>query len=135
MPIAAFSETATASASGSPTRCRKNRAADAFLIAGRFIEREQCELAVRDNIFFGHRRRPILDGAALGRDGGRMFAHLVQQPSRFGVVAFDEDGRATSLEEKKPAHPKSNFSVPGLYFYDEQVLDFARRLTPSARGE
>jgi glucose-1-phosphate thymidylyltransferase len=108
--------------------------ADAFLIAGRFIEGEQCAVALGDNIFFGHRLRHILARASEEQAGGRIFAYWVQDPGRFGVVAFDEDGRATSLEEK-PAHPKSNFAMPSLYFYDEQVLDFARRLTPSARGE
>ncbi|QLD12554.1 glucose-1-phosphate thymidylyltransferase RfbA [Microbacterium oleivorans] len=107
--------------------------AQAFTIGADFIGDDKVALVLGDNLLYG----PGL-GSQLKRysdiDGGAVFAYWVGEPSAYGVVEFDEDGRAVSLEEK-PAQPKSNFAVPGLYFYDNDVIDIARNLEPSPRGE
>ncbi|MHB1540743.1 MAG: glucose-1-phosphate thymidylyltransferase RfbA [Steroidobacteraceae bacterium] len=108
--------------------------AQAFLIGKRFVGRERVALVLGDNIFYGHGLPEQLKAAA-GRDSGAtVFAYRVRDPERYGVVSFDAAGRAVSLEEK-PARPKSNYAVTGLYFYDPQVIDLAAQLRPSARGE
>jgi glucose-1-phosphate thymidylyltransferase len=107
--------------------------AQAFLIGEKFIDGGPVALILGDNIFYGAEfgeRLPRLDGLR----GGRIFAYPVANPEAYGVVEFDADGRAISLEEK-PAKPKSRYAVPGLYFYDHRVVEIARSLRPSARGE
>jgi glucose-1-phosphate thymidylyltransferase len=107
--------------------------AQAFLIGDRFIGDERCALALGDNIFHGAGLGTALrDNATV--DGGQVFAYHVSNPEAYGVVEFDADGRAISIEEK-PARPKSNFAIPGLYFYDNEVVEIARGIRPSARGE
>ncbi|MBI3410076.1 MAG: glucose-1-phosphate thymidylyltransferase RfbA [Planctomycetes bacterium] len=108
--------------------------ADAFRVGRDFIGGERVSLILGDNIFYGHGLPEILDRAANVRQGGVVFAYQVQDPERYGVVEFDQDGRALSLEEK-PNKPRSHFAVPGIYFYDNQVIDIAAKLKPSARGE
>ena len=108
--------------------------AQAFVIGRDFIGNARCALVLGDNIFYGH-DLPIRLAQATRRDpGATIFAYHVQDPKRYGVVAFDAGGRVTGLEEK-PANPKSNYAVTGLYFYDNQVVDIAAELKPSARGE
>ena len=108
---------------------------DAFIIARDFIGGDSCALVLGDNIFYGSDiERIISDAESDCSDGAVVFAHRVPDPERFGVVAFDGDGRATSLEEK-PRSPKSDYAVVGLYFYDSRVCDLADTLEPSARGE
>lgn len=108
--------------------------AQAFIIGREFVGRSDSALILGDNIFYGHELVGELASAEARRVGATVFAYHVQDPERYGVVEFDASGRALSLEEK-PAHPKSAYAVTGLYFYDNQVLDIARELTPSARGE
>lgn len=108
--------------------------AQAFLLGESFINGGSCALVLGDNIFYGYGFSQMLQGAAGKDDGATVFAYWVKDPERYGVVAFAADGRAVSLEEK-PKIPKSHYAVTGLYFYDEQVVDFAKSLTPSARGE
>ncbi len=110
--------------------------AQAFLIGADFIGGSPCALVLGDNIFFGDGLQRALRAAAHAvRDGGaRIFGYRVSDPERYGVVSFDEDGVAIDIEEK-PAHPKSNWAVPGLYFYGPDVVEKARRVRPSARGE
>ena len=108
--------------------------AQAFIIGKEFIGNAPSALVLGDNIFYGHDLHTQLKQATLREHGATVFAYHVQDPERYGVVAFDAHGRATSLEEK-PASPKSNYAVTGLYFYDNQVVDLATNLKPSARGE
>ena len=111
-----------------------NGLAEAFIIGADFVGNEPSCLILGDNIFYGHGLPEKLRAAAQVTKGGVVFAYSVRDPERYGVVEFDEDFNALSLEEK-PAHPKSNFAVPGAYFYDNTVVERARNLKPSARGE
>ena len=108
--------------------------AQAFIIGKDFIGSAPSALVLGDNIFYGHDLHVLLEKAMVRTQGATVFAYHVQDPERYGVVAFDAKGRATSLEEK-PASPKSQYAVTGLYFYDNQVIDIAANLKPSARGE
>ena len=108
--------------------------AQAFLIGREFIGRDCCALMLGDNIFFGHYIREDLRRAASHDSGATVFGYRVRDPERYGVVEFDRDGRAVSIEEK-PRKPKSNYAVTGLYFYDNRVVDIAASIRPSARGE
>ncbi|MCF8192943.1 MAG: glucose-1-phosphate thymidylyltransferase RfbA [Candidatus Methylopumilus sp.] len=108
--------------------------AQAFIIGKDFVGHDPSALVLGDNIFYGHDLHRHLEQATSRESGATVFAYHVQDPERYGVVDFDKQGRATSLEEK-PLSPKSNYAVTGLYFYDNQVLDMAANLKPSARGE
>jgi len=108
--------------------------ADAFVVGADFIRDQPVCLILGDNIFFGHGLPDQLRAAARLSQGAMIFAYPVRDPERYGVVEFDEQGRALSVEEK-PAHPRSHYAVPGLYFYDQQVTELARSLAPSRRGE
>ncbi|QCR37566.1 glucose-1-phosphate thymidylyltransferase RfbA [Nissabacter sp. SGAir0207] len=108
--------------------------AQAFLIAERFIDGDPVCLALGDNIHFGQGFSPKLQRVAARTQGATLFGYQVMDPERFGVVEFDDDFRALSIEEK-PAQPRSNWAVTGLYFYDAQVVEFARQVKPSSRGE
>ncbi len=108
--------------------------ADAFLVGREFIRREPVCLILGDNVFFGHGLPAQLRAAAALTEGAIVYAYPVRDPKRYGVVEFDAQGRAISIEEK-PAQPRSHFAVPGIYFYDGQVSDIAAGLKPSARGE
>ena len=108
--------------------------AQAFLIGENFIAGEGCALVLGDNIFYGSDFAQVLQNAVQRDTGATVFAYYVSDPERYGVVSFDEVGNATSLEEK-PKHPQSNYAVTGLYFYDRRVVEFAKSLKPSARGE
>jgi glucose-1-phosphate thymidylyltransferase len=108
--------------------------AQAFLIGETFIGTDPCALVLGDNIFYGHDFQKKVQKAAKLARGAIVFAYLVQDPERYGVVAFDKQGKAISLEEK-PQQPKSRYAVTGLYFYDNQVIDIAKNIKPSARGE
>lgn len=108
--------------------------AQAFTIGEAFLDGAPSALILGDNIFHGHDLQPLLDSAMMREGGASVFAYHVHDPERYGVVAFDAAGQATSLEEK-PARPRSNFAVTGLYFYDADVVQMAKELTPSARGE
>ena len=108
--------------------------AQAFLIGREFIGRDRCALALGDNIFYGAHLSDNLRKAVARPEGATVFGYRVRDPERYGVVEFDDNGRVVGLEEK-PRHPTSPFAVTGLYFYDNQVVDIAAALRPSARGE
>lgn len=108
--------------------------AQAFLLAEDFLDGAPACLILGDNIFFGQGLDSLLDAAMRREDGATVFAYHVGDPSRYGVVDFDEQGRALSIEEK-PTEPRSNYAVTGLYFYDNRIVDVARTVRPSARGE
>jgi glucose-1-phosphate thymidylyltransferase len=108
--------------------------AQAFIIGADFVGNSPSALVLGDNIYYGHDFAGLLRTADTQRRGATVFAYHVTDPERYGVVAFDEQGKALSIEEK-PARPKSSYAVTGLYFYDEQVIDIARGILPSARGE
>lgn len=113
---------------------KPNGLAEAFLIGEEFIENDSCALVLGDNIFFGQGFSPIVKKAAKIEKGAEIFGYLVKDPREYGVVEFDEDMNVLSLEEK-PEFPKSKFAVPGLYFYDNTVVEKAKKIKPSKRGE
>lgn len=108
--------------------------ADAFLIGENFIDGDNVALILGDNIFHGYGFQTMLKNVKKRTTGATVFGYTVKDPERFGVVEFDKDKKAVSLEEK-PKHPKSNYAVTGLYFYDDKVVEYAKMLKPSARGE
>ena len=108
--------------------------AQAFIIGEEFIGQDNCALVLGDNIFYGHNFAGLLQAASGKTRGASVFAYRVTDPERYGVVEFDADGKAVSLEEK-PLKPKSNFAVTGLYFYDNRVVEIAKSIKPSHRGE
>lgn len=111
-----------------------NGLAEALIIGEDFLAGRSCALVLGDNIFYGHDLRVLLDSAGRRESGATIFAYPVTNPERYGVVAFDAAGRASSVEEK-PAQPKSRYAVTGLYFYDGSACEIAKRIRPSARGE
>ena len=108
--------------------------ADAFLVGAKFISGQPCALILGDNIFYGTSLLDRLRQAAALTEGAVIFAYHVKDPERYGVIEFDSKGNAISIEEK-PKAPRSNYAIPGIYFYDEKVVSHARRLQPSVRGE
>ncbi len=108
--------------------------AQAFLIGADFLDGNTAALILGDNLFYGHNLQALMTKANEQQSGASVFAYHVKNPSAYGVVEFNDQGRAISIEEK-PSQPKSNFAVTGLYFYDERVVEFAKSIKPSARGE
>ena len=113
---------------------KPNGLAEAFLIGEKFIVNDSCALVLGDNIFYGHGFTGMLKEASSKEKGATIFGYYVNNPKDFGVVEFDEKGKAISLEEK-PENPKSNYAIPGLYFYDNTVVEKAKKVKPSKRGE
>lgn len=108
--------------------------ADAFIVGEQFIGKDRVALVLGDNVFYGHGFSEVLERAAERTSGATIFGYWVKNPTAYGVVDFDASGKALSIEEK-PKEPKSNYAVPGLYFYDNDVIDIAKNVKPSARGE
>jgi len=108
--------------------------AQAFLIGREFVGRDRVALALGDNIFYGHGFAELVERAVAREHGATIFGYWVKDPERYGVAEFDQDGTVLSLEEK-PTNPRSNYAVTGLYFYDNRVLEIAKQIQPSARGE
>lgn len=115
------------------TQAEPKGLAEAFLIGADFIGDDKVALILGDNIFYGSGLSELME-ANNDPEGGIIYAYHVNDPQRYGVVEFNEDGKAISIEEK-PAHPKSNYAVPGIYFYDNQVVEIAKNISPSGRGE
>ena len=113
---------------------KPNGLAEAFIIGEKFIGNDSCALVLGDNIFYGHGLTGMLKEAEAKKEGATIFGYYVTNPQDFGVVEFDRNGKVISLEEK-PQNPKSNYAVPGLYFYDNTVVEKAKRVKPSKRGE
>ena len=111
-----------------------NGLAQAFVIGEEFIGSSPVALVLGDNIFYGSGLSRLLQESATNQNGAKVFAYPVQDPERYGVVSFDKNQKVTSIEEK-PQHPKSNYAIPGLYYYDNQVVKIAKKIPPSARGE